>query len=114
MVRDFSKFGEAEHRRIQAELKDAYDFDPKDPLFGLSRNQMSGDRLSRRTVLRLMAAAGALTTAHLLTGRVAPALAAQKGGHLRAAWAGIDELVTLDPALKNEVVQFQITSNVLS
>ena len=35
-------------------------------------------------------------------------------GHLRAAWSGIDELVTLDPARMNEVVQFQITSNVLS
>lgn len=114
MVRDFKNLSEAEQKRIEDELKDAYDFDPRDPLFGLNRNQMCGDHLSRRSVLRLMAAAGALTTAHLLTGRVAPALAAQKGGHLRAAWSGIDELVTLDPARMNEVVQFQITSNVLS
>ncbi len=113
MIRDFSKLGEAEQKRIEAELKDAYDFDPKDPLFGLNRNQMSGDKLSRRSVLRLMAAAGTLTAAHLLTGGTSTAVAA-RGGHLRAAWSGVDELVTLDPARMNEVVQFQITSNVLS
>ena len=91
MVRDFRNLGEAEHRRIQTELKDAYDFDPKDPLFGLSRNQMSGDTLSRRTVLRLMAAAGTLTAGHLLTGvgGAGKAVAATMGGHLRAAWSEI-------------------------
>jgi len=114
MVHDFSKLSLTEQKRVENELKDAYDFDPKDPLFGLNRNQMSGDKLSRRSVLRLMAATGTLTAAHLLTGGVAPARAAKMGGHLRAAWSGVDELVTLDPARMNEVVQFQITSNVLS
>jgi ABC-type transport system substrate-binding protein len=116
MVRDLSNLSEAERKRIEDEFKDAYDFDPKDPLFGLNRNQLCGDKLNRRTVLRLMAAAGTLTAAHLLTGvgGMGQALAAKRGGHLRAAWAGINELVTLDPARMNEVVQFQITSNVLS
>ena len=49
--------------KAKAELKDAYDFDTRDPLFGLSRQEMSGPKLSRRATLRLLAAGGALTMA---------------------------------------------------
>lgn len=115
MLRIPSKLDSLNKKRIEDELKDAFDFDPKDPLFGLNRNEMCGSSLNRRTVLRLMAAAGALTLGHLLPGvGASPARAAKRGGHLRAAWSGVDELITLDPARMNEVVQFQITSNVLS
>jgi ABC-type transport system substrate-binding protein len=83
-------------------------------MFGLDRSELCGPSLGRRTVLRLLAASGLLTAGHLLTGS-GPALAAGKrGGHLRAAWAGTSEIVTLDPARMNQVLQFQITSNVLS
>ena len=50
-----------EKATIETELKQAYDFDPKDPLFGLTRQQLGGPELHRRSVLRLMAAAGTLT-----------------------------------------------------
>ena len=106
---------EAESQSIREELAEAHDFDPRDPLFGLNRQELSGPHLKRRTVLRLMAAAGTLTAWHLLPGAGSrPALAAKRGGHLRAAWAGVNEIVTLDPARINQVVQFQIASNVLS
>jgi ABC-type transport system substrate-binding protein len=104
----------ADEARIRAEFDDAYDFDPKDPLFGLSRAAMSGPRLERRAVLRLLAAAGLLTTGHLV-GSVRPALAEGKsGGTLNCGWAGVGEITTLDPAQINQVLQFQISSNVLS
>lgn len=102
--------------KAQAELAEAYDFDPRDPLFGLRKDEMSGSKLSRRTTLRLMAAAGGLTLAQVLPG-LAPkaALAAgHGGGELRCAWSGVGEIVTLDPAQINQVLQFQIASNVLS
>lgn len=104
----------AEQARIRAELADAYDFDPRDPLFGLGRSAMSGPRLERRAVLRLMAAAGLLTTGHML-GAVRPAQAQGKtGGTLKCGWAGVGEITTLDPSQINQVLQFQIASNVLS
>ncbi len=96
------------------ELRRAYDFDPADPLFGLSRQDLSGPALERRTVLRLMAAAGTLTAWHLLPGAgIAPAAAAS-GGEIAAGWAGVGEFRTLDPARINQVLLFQIASNVLS
>jgi ABC-type transport system substrate-binding protein len=114
MVSDQTRLSSADEARIRAELDDAYDFDPKDPLFGLSRTAMSGPRLERRTVLRLLAAAGLLTTGHLV-GSVRPALAEGKsGGTLNCGWAGVGEITTLDPAQINQVLQFQISSNVLS
>jgi ABC-type transport system substrate-binding protein len=103
-----------EKARIDDELRQAYDFDPKDPLFGLSRHDLSGPQVGRRSVLRLMAAAGTLTAMHLLPGTGVKPAAAASGGHLRCAWAGSSEIVTLDPARINQVLQFQITSNVLS
>lgn len=104
-----------EEKRIKAEWEDAHAFDPRDPLFGLSREQMSGSRLSRRTTLRLLAASGALTFAHLIPGARGQARAAGRaGGTLRCGWAGVGEIVTLDPARINQVLQFQIASNVLS
>jgi peptide/nickel transport system substrate-binding protein len=121
------------------ELKWAYEFDPEDPLFGLSRSDLGGPRLSRRTVLRLMAAAGMLPAASLIaacgptpmpqaevptaaqpaptavqpTAPPAPTARAADG-ELVCGWAGTQEISTLDPAKMNQVLQFQITSNVLN
>ncbi len=103
-------------KKAQAELKEAYDFDPHDPLFGLNRSEMSGPTMSRRATLRLLAAGGALTMAQVLPGlRPTQAFAGgHAGGELRCAWAGVAEITTLDPAQIGQVLQFQITSNVLS
>ena len=97
--------------KIRADFDDAHDFDPADPMFGLHRSELSGPAMGRRTVLRLLAASGLLTAAHLVT-RSTPVLAAS-GGHLRAAWTGSGEIATLDPARINQVLQFQIASQVL-
>ena len=48
------------------ELEWAFDYDPNDPMLGLSGKDLSGPRVSRRTVLRIMAAAGALSAANVL------------------------------------------------
>jgi ABC-type transport system substrate-binding protein len=103
-----------EQARIRAELADAYDFDPRDPLFGLGRSAMSGPRLERRAVLRLLAAAGLLTTGHLIGGPRPARAQGKAGGTLTCGWAGVGEIATLDPAQINQVLQFQISSNVLS
>jgi ABC-type transport system substrate-binding protein len=101
--------------KIAGDLREAYDFDPRDPLFGLSKAQLSGPRLERRTVLRLMAAAGTLSAAHLVPGLASrPASAQQEGGTLQGGWSGVSEIRTLDPARIDQVEQFQISSNVLS
>ena len=101
--------------KIADDLREAYDFDPRDPLFGLSKAQLSGPRLERRTVLRLMAAAGTLSAAHLVPGLASrPASAQQEGGTLQGGWSGVSEIRTLDPARIDQVEQFQISSNVLS
>ena len=99
--------------RMKAAFDDAHDFDPRDPMFGLGRADLSGPRLERRTVLRLMAAAGTLTAAHLLPG-ASMKTAQAAGGTLRAGWSGVGEFRTLDPAQINQVLLFQIASNVLS
>jgi ABC-type transport system substrate-binding protein len=111
-------------QRVYEEHRRAHDFDPRDPLFGLSKRELSGPRLSRRTVLRLMAAAGTLTVAQVMVACTAPssgatageaaAPAVASGGELVAGWAGVAEIQTLDPAQINQVLQFQIASNVLS
>ena len=103
-------------KKARAELTDAYDFDPRDPLFGLNRSEMSGPKLSRRATLRLLAAGGALSLAQVLPGlRPTTAFAGgHGGGTLNCAWAGVSEITTLDPAQIGQVLQFQITSNVLS
>ena len=100
--------------RIREELRQAYDFDPRDPLFGLSRTALCGPRLDRRTTLRLLAAAGTLSAWHLMPGAGVRHAAAQAGGELNAGWAGVGEIRTIDPAQINQVLQFQISSNVLS
>ena len=116
----FSNLNEAEKARVREEQKRAYDFDPKDPLFGLNKAELSGPKLSRRSVLRLLAASGAalplgsLFAAAGVTLPVVAKAAAQTGGELVAGWAGTAEITTLDPAQMNQVLQFQITSNVLS
>jgi len=101
---------------LEATWKQAHDFDPKDPLFGLSRDEMSGPVMSRRATLRLLAAGGALTMAHLLPGTTSRALADSHGagGTLGCGWSGVAEIVTLDPAQINQVLQFQVASNVFS
>jgi len=115
-------------QQVQAEYRRAYDFDPLDPLFGLSKRELNGPKMSRRTVLRLMAAAGTLSLAQVMVACTAPAAAptgstqteagaapaAPTGGELVAGWGGVAEITTLDPAQINQVLQFQITSNVLS
>jgi peptide/nickel transport system substrate-binding protein len=108
-------------RRVHEEYRRAYDYDPKDPLFGLSRAELSGPRLSRRSFLRLLAASGAaLPLAGLLGAAGITPLVASKaraqtqGGELTAGWAGTAEITTLDPAQINQVLQFQIASNVYS
>jgi ABC-type transport system substrate-binding protein len=101
-------------RAIEADRDYAYDFDPGDPLVGLSRQDLSGPRLERRTVLRLLAAAGALSATHLVPGLGARPAAAAMGGTLRCGWSGVGEFRTLDPAQINQVLLFQISSNVLS
>ena len=100
-------------REMKAEYDHATDFDPRDPMFGLHRHDLAGPKLERRTVLRLLAAAGALTATHLLPG-VVPAARAASGGTLKAGWAGVGEFRTLDPAQINQVLLFQIASNVMS
>ncbi|MCK5366115.1 MAG: hypothetical protein KAR22_24230, partial [Gammaproteobacteria bacterium] len=107
---------EQEKQRIKDELDYAGEFDPRVPLFGLSQAELSGPTLKRRTVLRLMAAAGTLSMAHLLPGvGLGRAEAAGKaGGELVCGWANVGEIRTLDPARMNQVLQFQITSNLLS
>ena len=111
----FASLSEQQKAEIAKDLEDAYDFDPRDPLYGLSKAQLSGPRLDRRTVLRLMAASGTLTAAHLLPG-LAPrqAVAQQRGGTLEGGWSGVSEIRTLDPARIDQVEEFQISSNVLS
>jgi peptide/nickel transport system substrate-binding protein len=100
--------------RIREELRQAHDFDPRDPLFGLSRSELSGPRLDRRTTLRLLAAAGTLSAWHLMPGQGVRRAAAQSGGELSAGWSGVGEFRTFDPAQINQVLLFQIASNVLS
>ncbi|MDX1779729.1 MAG: ABC transporter substrate-binding protein [Thalassovita sp.] len=94
---------------------DAHDFDPRDPMVGLTGKEMSGPKLSRRATLRLLAAGGLLTAAHLTPGFSGMARAEGKsGGTLNCGWAGVAEIQTLDPAQIGQVLQFQIASNVLS
>jgi len=99
---------------MKDDWSDANDFDPRDPLFGLDRHDLSGPVLERRAVLRLLAAAGALTAAHLLPGNPVRSAHAASGGTLHAGWAGVGEFRTLDPAQINQVLLFQIASNILS
>jgi ABC-type transport system substrate-binding protein len=106
---------------VQEEYRKAYDYDPKDPLFGLSRSELSGPKLSRRGFLRLLAASGAalplshlMSAAGLTTAPVTRKAFAQSGGELTAGWAGTADIATLDPAQINQVLQFQVASNVLS
>jgi len=55
-----------------------------------------------------------LTTAHLLPQAQRRAIAQETGGTLNAGWSGVGEITTLDPAQINQVLQFQIASNVMS
>ncbi len=113
MTRNVEYLRSVDGHNPKDDLDFACDFDPRDPMFGLHRHDLSGHQLERRTVLRLLAASGALTAAHLVPSLGVKSAAAASGGHLRAAWAGIGEILTLDPARINQVLQFQITSNVL-
>ena len=101
-------------RFIRDGLEKAHDFDPRDPMVGLTPKDLSGPVLERRTVLRLLAASGALTAAHLMPGIGAAPAAAASGGTLRCGWSGVGEFRTIDPAQINQVLLFQISSNVMS
>ncbi len=120
LKRLFEDLNSEQKARIQSEHQRAYDFDRNDPLFGLSQAELSGPKLNRRSFLRLMAASGAALPLRALLGAAGVALpavsrvAAQSGGELTAGWAGTAEITTLDPAQINQVLQFQIASNVLS
>ena len=114
MRKKYEELTAEEQRKVRESYTDAMDFDRQDPLFGLSREELSGPTLSRRTALRLFAAAGTLSAAHLLPSVGIPEAKAATGGHLRCGWANVGEIRTLDPAKMNQVAQFQITSNVLS
>ena len=99
-------------RQWEADLQWALDYDPADPRLGLDWSELSSDRITRRAFLRLAVAAGALHYLSFLA-RPAPALAqGRPGGELKAAW-NVREFTNLDPAFINQVVQFQVTSNVL-
>ena len=100
--------------RLNKAWNDAHDFDANDPLFGLTRDEMSGPRLTRRATLRLLAAGGVLSMAQLLPAVTRQSYAATAGGELRCGWSGVAEIVTLDPAQINQVLQFQVASNVFS
>ena len=111
----FANLTEQQKADIRNDLEDAYDFDRRDPLFGLSKARLSGPRLDRRTVLRLMAASGTLTAAYLVPGLTPrPAFAQARGGELRCGWSGLSQITTMDPARIDQVAEFQISSNVLS
>lgn len=115
MGRDPKDKDAAKRRTLEREIDEATNYDPEDPLFGLTVDDLSGPRLSRRTVLRLMAAAGALSALRFAPGLGDAAYAqGAAGGHLKAGWAGTGEIQTLDPAQINQVLEFQIASNVLS
>ena len=101
-------------RFIRNSAEKAYDFDPRDPMAGLSPREISGPVLGRRTVLRLLAASGALTAAHLMPNFGATPASAATGGTLHAGWSGVGEFRTIDLAQINQVLLFQISSNVLS
>ena len=129
LTRLLGQLSSQQKAEIEAEYQRALDFDPQDPLFGLNQAELSGPRLSRRAVLRLLAASGLLTIGHVVAA-CAPAPPtgsttagsepapdtgdAAMGGELVAGWAGTAEITTLDPAQINQVLQFQIASNVLS
>ena len=117
------------HEQARKEFEEAHDFDRSDPLFGLSKQELSGPKMGRRAVLRLMAATGALTFTSVLASCAAPEeaasdassatgaegeAAASSGGEIVAGWGGTAEITTLDPAQIGQVLQFQVTSNVLS
>ena len=103
-----------QQKLIDQEWQDAHDYDPNDPLFSLKREELSGAGLTRRATLRLLAASGVLTMTNLLPGGARLAHAQNSGGTLTAGWSGVAEIVTLDPAQINQVLQFQIASNVYS
>ncbi len=101
-------------RIIRDGLENAHDFDRLDPMVGLTPQDLSGPMLERRTVLRLLAASGTLTAAHLMPQFGVTPAAAATGGTLRCGWSGVGEFRTIDPAQINQVLLFQISSNVLS
>ena len=114
MTKRYEDLTKSQQKQVRDAYADAYDFDPRDPLFSLSRDELCGPKLTRRAALRLFAAAGTLTAAHLLPGVTVREARAASGGHLRCGWANVGEIRTLDPAKMNQVLQFQIASNVLS
>ena len=107
MKKTYNDLTPAEQQTVREEFDDAHDFDRHDPLFSLRQSELEGPRLSRRAALRLFAAAGALTTAHLMPGIGLRDASAQgkRGGHLRCGWANVGEIRTLDPAKMNQVLQ---------
>ena len=88
-IKWFDVLKQNQKKRVHEELENAYDFDPKDPLFGLNKSEFSGPVMSRRAVLRLMAAAGVLSAWHFLPGTGISKARAASGGTLNAGWSGV-------------------------
>lgn len=98
---------------VRKDLEWAADFDPADPRLGLDWSVLSSSTITRREMFRLLIAAGALHYLSTLL-RPQPAFAqGRPGGELKAAW-DVREFTNFDPAFVNQVVQFTVTSNVLS
>lgn len=51
MKKKLEDLTDLERKTIKDDLESAYDFDPRDPLFGLSRDKLSGPGMNRRTVM---------------------------------------------------------------
>ena len=99
-------------RRVKEELRRAYDFDPRDPLFGLSRSELSA-RVSTGGRRSACSRPPARSAWHLMPGSGAARGRAERRRAQRRL-GGVGEIRTLDPAQINQVLQFQISSNVLS
>ena len=70
--------------------------------------------MSRRSALRLMAAAGTLTAMHLMPRAGMQQAHAASGGTLNCGWSGVSEFLTIDPAKMTGALLFQISSNIIS
>lgn len=98
--------------KFREELETAYDFDPQDPMLGIRAEELSGTEISRRTVLKLLAASGLIGYLPRLLKPV-PAIAQGSGGELIVGWS-TDKFDNLDPAFINKAIEFQVASNIFN
>lgn len=98
------------------EIEEALDFDPQDPKLGIDDwSVFSSDQVSRRSMLRLFAASGMFWAMSATWPGRTPVLAQEptRGGVLQAGW-NVNEIRTLDPPFIDQVLQFQVASNVFN